>query len=354
MRNTLALVALFLSSLPALANENVLPREELLRQGYRPLPKGARRLDSLPAAHALPWPAAFEDAAHSVGNSMAEFQPFGSPYFHGGVDIRTAADAELRAPVAGRLEAGHYGYNQLPDGSLEKLWKPWPQQGDFYYFEVAVVAGDGTRYELHHVNRRSLPAEIVALLNAGGGRVEAGTLLARVIPWPDGVYHHTHYNIILPSGKRVNPEFASTLVPDSLAPELLGLFAIGARNQVLDFGNGSLPAGTKEIIADVRDLQDGNVYEHPPVLARLRFASGEETAWDFRETLAGADGLHPPLWDVFLERLRTPGGGYRETEGGYGTGHSLIRLKVPSGAHGPFTLELGDIAGNITSRQGHL
>ena len=97
---------------------------------------------------------------------------------------------------------------------------PWPREGDDLYFEVAVVADSGVRYEFHHVDRASLPVGIATLLNAGGGRVEAGTLLGHAITWPDGDYHHIHYNLVLPSGTRINPEFVSPLLADHRAPEI--------------------------------------------------------------------------------------------------------------------------------------
>jgi hypothetical protein len=342
----------FALSLFAHADENIQPSWKLLAQGYRPVATMRSSIDSIPAAHSLAWPVAFEDAQHTIGNSMVEFQPFGAPYYHGGCDLRTKAGEEIHAPVSGKLEAGHYGYDTNPDGSMTKYWMPWPQSGDATYFEVAVVADDGTRYELHHVDRSTLPDDIVAQLNTGGGRVTAGRLLGHVLEWPDGVYHHTHYNIVLPSGVRVNPEYASPLLPDSKAPEVLGLYAL-AGSSVADFGDGAIRGAVSEFVVDVVDHQDNNVYDHPPVFARLKFANGQETVWDFRVTLTGPDGKFPPLWNFFLESLRAPGGS-RETEGGYGTGHSLVRLAVPKGASGPFTIELADIAGNTTRRSGTL
>lgn len=349
-----AALALLLLSLSAHADENILPREELLRQGYQPVPLQTKSIaDTLPLAHALPWPTDFQDAAHTVANSMAQYQPFDDPaYFHGGCDLRTKAGAETRAPIAGKLEAGHYGYVTNADGSMTKYWKPWPEHGDEIYFEVAVVGDDGTRYELHHINRSTLPAAIVKMLNAGGGRVEAGTPLGYVIYWPGGDYHHTHYNIVLPSGVRVNPEFASPLVPDALAPEILNAFAVAADGRALAFGNGSFRVAPKEFVVKVVDRLDQSVYEHPPAFARLKFASGEETAWDFRTTLTAPGGKFPPLTNFFMEKLRGPDGRWEYTEGGYGTGHSLIRLAVPAGARGPFEIEMADLAGNIARKTG--
>ena len=48
---------------------------------------------------------------------------------------------------------------------------------------------------------------------------------------------------------------------------------------------------------------------------------------------------------------QSPAGNF-STEGGYGTGASLIRLKVPAAARGGFTIEVGDIAGNVSTLHG--
>ncbi len=348
------LLAILVFFVTAHANENIQPREELLRRGYKPVSSFPFSADNLPAPHSLPWPVAFQDSAHTVGNAMAQYQPFGDPYFHGGCDLRTSSYAPITAPASGKLEAGHYGYSTNADGSMTKFWKPWPQEGDATYFEVAVVGDEGTRYELHHVSRPRLPAEIVNLLNRGGGRVEKGTLLGQVIYWPGGDYHHTHYNIILPSGVRVNPEFASPLLPDTLAPELRSAWAMMENGQVADFGNGAFDVAPKEFVVAVIDRQNNNVYEHPPAYARLRFESGAETLWDFRATLTAPGGNFPPIWSFFMRRLRGPDGKLHETEGGYGEGQSLVRLAVPAGANGPFTIEIGDVAGNITRKAGNI
>jgi hypothetical protein len=345
-----------LLTVSAMANELILPEAELRRQGYAPyegLP--ARESAGLPEAHSLPWPVQFQDAAHTIGNSMAQFQPFDTPpYFHGGCDLRTRAGAEIVSPVSGRLEAGHYGYSTNPDGSMKKFWKPWPQAGDAAYFEVAVISEDGIRYEFHHVNRSTLPADIVARLNGQDRFVTAGTLLGHVIRWMGLEYHHAHYNVILPGEGRVNPEFVSTLLPDSLAPEMGAVFALFADGRVEEFGDGLFLQAPREFVVETQDRQDNNIYVHPPSLARLSFSSGQKTEWDFRETLLSPAGKFPVLSEFFLASLRSPQGRQYRTEGGYGTGKSLVRLAVPAGARGAFTIELADVAGNRAVRVGNI
>src|SRR6185312_1912041 len=192
MTRTFAAALLLLSVLApaARADERVRPASVLLQEGYKPAPAFSPQTSSaLPAEHSLPWPVRFQDAEHTLGNVMNQYQPFGDPYYHGGDDLRVDAGAGVSAPVAGRLEAGAYSYAARADGSLEKYWKPWPQTGDPTYFEVAVISDDGLRFEFHHVDRDSLPAAIVAKLDAGGGRVEKGELLGRAVEFPVAGYN---------------------------------------------------------------------------------------------------------------------------------------------------------------------
>lgn len=349
MKWIFAVSLIFASSVQA--DEPIFPKAHWQALGYQEWKPVQIQQNPQLAAHALAWPVQFQDAAHTVANSMAQFQPFGDPYFHGGCDLRVRAGADVLAPVSGKLEAGHYGYVRNPDGSLTKEWAPWPQEGNETYFEVAVVAADGVRYEFHHMDRETLPAPIVAMLNAGGGEVPVGTLLGQVITWPAGDYHHTHYNVILPDGTRVNPEFVSTMITDTLAPTILASYAVMPNDSVLDFSRGQFRVAPKEIILSVIDKKEGNVYEQPPTFVSLKFASGEESTWDFREKLLGPNGRFPNIWEFFRESLITPNGRRIYTEGGYGLGKSLIRLRVPN-AKGPFTIQVADGAGNTSSLSG--
>ena len=350
----LVLVSLVSTISAAHADERVGTRAQLLKEGYTPV-----RVDKLakdPAfpygAHSLPWPIEFQDATHTLGNIMAQYQPFGKPYYHGGIDVRTRGGRSVHSPVEGKLEAGHYSYVTNDDGSMDKMWKAWPQQGESTYFEVAVVTDDGFRFEFHHVNRSTLPGPIVDMLNAGGGRVKVGMELGSAITWQGEDYDHIHYNIVTPAGVRLNPEFESTLLLDTMKPEVSDVIALLPSGKSVAFGGGVFNEAPTEFNLAVQDHQDGNIYDHPPTVAQITFANGVTSGWDFHEKLLGSDGKFPPLWDFFVERMRTPDGRRLATTGGYGTGVSVVRLKVPAGAHGKFTIQIADQAGNATTFNG--
>lgn len=344
---------LLLLPFAATASERIRSPEQLLREGYLPWsPSNFTEKATLPDPHSLSWPVAFQDETHTIGNSMAQFQPFDNPpYFHGGCDLRTKAGEKIFTPVGGKLEAGHYSYSTNPDGSMTKYWKPWPEQGSATYFEVAVVDAQGIRYEFHHVARNSLPSEIVAQLNGPNPRVEAGVYLGDVIRWVGNGYHHVHYNVILPNGIRVNPEYVSTLLQDNLAPEVKTIYGIKNNGETFIFSEGQPVADVKEFVVRVIDKKNSNIYEHPPTFASIQFENGATFTWDFRQTLTQS-GIFPQLREFFLSSIADPRGGRHRTEGGYGIGQSLIRLPVPTGAKGLFRISVKDIAGNQTSSIG--
>ena len=347
----------------ARANEKVEKPSYWLSRGYVAItPQRNPALLTLPVlgetpawpAHSLSWPVEFEDTEHSIGNSMAEFQSYGDgPYYHGGCDLRVSKGAAVHSPIAGRIEAGHYGYSDQADGSMQKFWYPWPKSGDEHYFEVAVVTDDGYRFEFHHMNENQLAPQVLAILKEGkGGKLEAGALLGNTIAWPDGVYHHTHYNILTPSLVQLNPEYYSPLLADHEKPEISKVVVSFKGGRTENFGAGTFSETPEFFALAVIDHLDNDVYDHPPVYAGIQFDSGKSFAWDFRERLVGPDGKFPSLWSFFVESIQSPEGNTLSTEGGYGQGVSVVRVPVPAGATGRFTLRIADQAGNATELVG--
>lgn len=351
------------------ADERIASEAQLLREGYRPVRYAThlaskmsfRSLETHSNQDRLPWPVLFRDEQRTIGNSMAEFQPFDNPaYFHGGCDLVTRGQSEVNATVSGRIEGGHYSYSTNPDGSMTKFFKPWPATGSDVYFEIAIVTDDGVRFEFHHIDRSRLPAKIVQLLNdwvsGRPARIEKGT----VIGYPHATafepmqYTHVHYNVVLPDGTRVNPESISERLSDHLPPHVYAAYAITANRQAIPFGRGQFARGITEWVIYVADALDRSVYTHPPVLVTLKTSTGEKVIWDFRDRLLSQNGKFPVLGSFYLSSLQTPDHGLLRTQGGYGTGVSLIRVPAPKGLSGTFQIVLSDIAGNQSILQGQL
>lgn len=366
MRTTKALAILgsFILSTTAFADLPLAPESHWQSLGYEVatpaksnLKEGQKQKDgshsfSTPPAHSIPWPVAFASDTKTIANSMAQYQPFGDPYFHGGCDLRVRPYEKIYASASGTLEAGHYGYTKNPDGSLKKYWKPWPQNGDALYFELAVVDEMGIRHEYHHVDRSSLTSEVTQILNSSEKLVSAGMYLGNTIYWPGSDYHHIHLNLILPDETRLNPEYYFPLVTDNEPPQVWNLFL---RTQAgwEYLTNNDLLVRPLEIAIQTSDRKNGSPYENPPVLAKIEFENGVQFQWDFRERL-WHEGAFPQLSQFFQFQLRTSDGRNFRTEGGYGTGRSLVRLPVPPTAAGSFRIVLEDMAGNRWEKIGSL
>ena len=310
----------------------------------------------------LDWPVAFEGPESTMGNTMAQFQRYGggSPYFHGGCDLRTRAGEKVLAPVSGRLEAGHYSYAQRPDGNLEKFMKPWPETGEALYFELSIVDDRGFRFEFHHVDRASLPASIVRKLNESfNPRVEKGEWIGNVVEWPVAgaggkPYHHLHYNIIDPQGVRLNPEHYSFGLSDSNAPEIHGVYVRNSITRFFDRADGVL-AVDSEVVVAATDQRKPNLYTHTPPRVQWQWndAGDEEQklGWNFLEALLTQEGFTPDIRQVFASEIRTSEGQRLQTQGDYSNNFFLFRMpKLPMRVGQSLELIVQDQAGNSTRR----
>ena len=341
------------------ADERVLPAATLIKMGFQPFEnfrhyRGSVRVQSdLPQN--IPWPITFLDAGHTIAQNYVNFQDYGDggPYYHKGCDLRTQAGSWVKAPVTGVLEGGYYGYSNNPDGSQKKFWKPWNgQTHSDPYFELALVTQDGYRFELHHVNSLNLPQSTIDALNKGGVVIPAGTNIGHVLPWPDGVYNHIHYNIFRQDGVIENPEFHSLQVPDHVPPKIYGVYGLQANGSVIQLNSGgTVSNGIKEIVVATTENRDNDTYVQTPPFIGLHFDSGAQTIWDFRHFLITADGKWPDIREVFLPALRLPNGQRVVTFGQFGKGMFLMRLKVPTST-GHFTIKVGDTAGNFSNFEG--
>jgi hypothetical protein len=350
-------------STSASADENVRSVRELRRLGYRPFSEFKKSYPTtgrltlqklLRRQNSLPWPVPFLDNKEPIGNSMIQFQNYGFAYYHGGDDLLSKDQYWVTTPVSGWLEGGHYGYSGNPDGSMTKHWIPWPNSGDEMYFELAIITDEGLRFEFHHVDRQTLPAETIAALNKGRVRIEAGTKIGKVVDW-GSYYDHVHYNIVTPEGLRINPEFVSEMIPDNQEPEVEGIYAIDENNKVQAFTGGKLSYRPKEFIVAGFDRKNSkSPYKHPFHMTMLRFESGAVSGWDFRAVMKTLDGHWPSLTEFYLPSLRTPRGATLKTFGDYGDGFNLVRLKVPANASGKFVIEIADMNGNRKTLMGEL
>jgi hypothetical protein len=360
MWTSLKLSLPLLLPLAAFANEPHKPAAFWAHEGYKPVKYSrAQKILAAPpvAEHSLSWPVEFADDMHTMGNNMIQFQQYGGSdaYYHAGCDLRAQAGSWVSAPIGGRVEAGHYGYETQADGSDVKWWKPYPAPGDTYYFEVAVIDDTGTRFEIHHVDENSLPPEIISAVQ-NGGRVKAGDHLGKVVLWPEAgvdgeLYNHVHFNVVDKSGVHWNPERLAPAMVDTTAPVIHGVYAKSSDGHFSEVQEGAvLTAKPDEFVVAATDQREKDVYTQAPNLAELVFNPGTpgelSTRWDFTWKLTKQDGSFPPIWELYLKKLTLPSGERLSTEGNYQTNFFLIQLKTPPLAQGPFVIRVGDMAGN--------
>ncbi|KAJ3249417.1 hypothetical protein HDU78_003203 [Chytriomyces hyalinus] len=129
----------------------------------------------------VPWPFANEDSIwppsspNAVGNTMQNFQTFRPiPYIHGGVDIRTAANASCHTPVDGKVvKVVKYGDSDL-------------------YYSIMIQDEFDFIWQFHHLDPSTFRVK-------EGDFVRRGRVIGHVAFWPDVMneanYHHTHMNV---------------------------------------------------------------------------------------------------------------------------------------------------------------
>lgn len=311
------------------------------------------------APHELAWP--FEHPYHGgfLGNTMAQYQPYSPPGYHGGNDMVLERDSWIYAPIDGVVEAGHYAYTQQPDGSRIKQWKAWPADGDETYFEVAVISNNGMRFELHHVDKHSLPNEIVNGLNHGHLEVKKGDKLGRLIHWGTLFhYDHVHVNIIDPQGRWYNPEYYFALIPDTSVPRCQVLAQNS--NGTTDWVNETyiLSSQATHFIFICSDQKDHSSFSQVPLYFEVSFNHGDQNFWDFRQNLIGKDQSFADFRKVYPETVDLPNGKSFSQPDSYYPNSTVfaVTLEIPKNhGDGQFVLKAADIAGNtflISSHHG--
>ncbi len=353
-------------STSAFASERFWTAAQGLRYGFYPVRHLRENIPAKEPTLNTLWPVHFESPASTIAQNYTQHQDFGGQYYHGGCDLRAKNGSAVYAPIRGRLEGGYYSYERNPNGAKTKLWRPW--DGKPYadlYFELAVIDELGYRYELHHVDPMTLPAATVKMLNDGMNPalpppvVEAGAEIGRVVRWPDGTYHHVHYNIIASNGLQMNPEFYTVhnaQAPDHVAPTIHGLYGITATNSVVVITEGMNVTGPlRELVVATTDTREQSQYVQMPVQIAAIFGTqnGQPfvSGYDWLKGLIGAvtsKPKWPDIRDTFLPQLRLPNGKTLVNFGNYGKGLFLIRLPVPGQFKGPFAVRIGDSYGNVS------
>lgn len=358
---TIVFLVLLMNGLVVYADELIMSRPELQKMGYLPAPK----FQTLPIIDTqadqlqkwnemISWPVRFQDETHSMGNNMIQYQNYGGgAYYHGGCDLRTKESEQIYAPVSGRVEAYYYSYDRHDNGYMQKYIIP--NGGSRYYYEVSIITDEGYRYEIHHIDPKTLSQELKTALKNPHSRIEKGTVLGHVVSWPaqgiDGqYYHHIHFNIIAPDGTILNPEAHAPAVLDTESPHIEKVFAIqkGKSTAVILSPDQKLPENTEEILVLTWDTKNQNVYRQAPSKIEISFENGAVTDLDFIRRLADANNQFPDIRHIFVESIFASDQKTYRTEGNYLKNTFIYRLKIPSHAQGFWAVRVIDMVGNET------
>lgn len=208
-----------------------------------------------------PWPFPLL----SIGHNMQSFQNYGdSPYWHDGLDIRSQVDQAIYASVGGKVV------------NIENYVR-----GNLLYWEIAILDEEGFVWKYHHVERKSIPAEIFEAYKTGK-TISSGTLLGNVVKWPTTtfgeVYHHLHLLVVGGDGQYINPLLMMEPLPDTSAP-VIRKIGLAKNHRALDTNTVK---GPHSLFIETSDLILHDKFILPPHKISYRLNGGETmTVWEF-------------------------------------------------------------------------
>lgn len=333
------------------ALHNRISESQKIIEGYSPVQYKYVYQSPLPESN-LDWPFEKFYSEGEIGNNFAQYQPYSLPGYHGGVDMILEKDSWVVSPISGKLEAGHYGYTDNPNGTGTKIWKAWPKKGDAAYFEVAIIDENGNRFELHHIDRKTLTKEVISSLNSHSPKIRRGQRIARVYRWGTFFhYHHIHLNIVRPNGEHLNPERFFTPLWDNIAPKVkfLAEYEDGTR-WVRDAD--VLTQKPTSIIVFGYDKKNDNRFNQAPLYYELKFKKGAKTLYDFTVKHINEKGLYADIRKVYPKKVILPNKrAVKQAKGFYPNKvHFITKLSIPKNiGTGDFIVTVKDINNNQTS-----
>lgn len=201
----------------------------------------------------------------SIGHNMQSFQNYGgSSYWHDGLDIRSAIDQPMYASVGGKVV------------NVENY-----QTGNPYYWEIAILDEEGFVWKYHHVDRKSIPQEIL-IAYKNGSKIGTGTLIGNVVRWEVSsygeVYHHLHLLIVAKDGQYINPFLMMEPLVDTSAPVIT---KIGLAKNHRPF-DGSEISGAHSLYLEASDLVLHHKFILPPHKISYKLdGADEKVVWEF-------------------------------------------------------------------------
>lgn len=208
-----------------------------------------------------PWPFPLL----SIGHNMQSYQDYsGSPYWHDGLDIRAQEDQPIYASVGGKVV------------NIENY-----VSGNSLYWEVAILDDEGFVWKYHHVDRKSIPSDVLEAYKKGGS-IATGSLIGNVVRWPitsfGEVYHHLHLLVVANDGKYINPFLMMEPLADNQSP-VIHKIGIAKNHRPIE---GNIVSGNHALYLDASDLVLHHKFILPPHKISYRLDQKEEkVVWEF-------------------------------------------------------------------------
>lgn len=184
-----------------------------------------------------------------IMNTVSTLQYYG-PYlgFHHGVDTRAPAATPVYAPASGVVATRYYYVAKLD-----------------YTYEVSITTDDGLRWEVHHIDKPTIPQEIEDLA-AQEARIEAGTYLGTVYDGAlIGVESHIHINVLDEEAYYLNPLRFLPEVLDDLAPSFNEVYLLREDGDAYQLASDCTVTADPDrciLVLDAHDDINGSSWEH--------------------------------------------------------------------------------------------
>lgn len=209
--------------------------------------------------HAWPFPLL------SIGHNMQSYQFYGgAPYWHDGLDVRSAVDQPIHASVGGKVV------------NIENYVR-----GNPLYWEIAILDDEGFVWKYHHVAQESIPQEVLSAYKTKG-RIATGAFIGNVVRW--GItsfgerYHHLHLLVVAKDGQYINPFLMMTPLPDTKAP-VINRIGIAKNHRPIE---GNEVSGPHALFLDASDLTMHDRFILPPYKISYSLNKKDSvTVWEF-------------------------------------------------------------------------